>query len=319
MDDKITDAVFEQAIEWAVVMGSGKVSVSQHEAFAVWLQSAPAHETAWRRLQEVDNDFGVVKAAAEPAKATLARVSRSRRKNRRIVIGGFSTILLLIGAALAGSDYRYQWTADVATGTAERRTLEIAGGGRVHVNGRTFLSIENSAQSATIRVHKGSIVVQSGNPGTPIGVATAHGTFLPIGTRYVVVKNEETTKLSVIEGSVSASTTDESVTQRIGSGADVRITDGEIQRLPSTGLRADAWVDGVIEADNASLGAVLDGLASHRSGWLLFDDEVAALRVSGVFRLDDTDRALTALKQVLPIEIDRVTDWVARVRLRDAK
>lgn len=319
MQEKITDAVFEQAIQWAVVLGSGNVSVSQREAFADWLQSAPAHENAWRRLQEIDGDFNVIKAAAGPAKATLARVHRGRRKSRRVVLGGLSAILLLSGAVLAGSDYRYRLTADIATGAAERRTLEIAGGGNVHINGRTYLDIEKSAQGTTLRVHKGAVVVQSGDSGTPIGVMTDQGSFLPVGTRYVVVVKGETTELSVIEGSVSASTSDESLTQRIGSDSGARVANGEIRPLPSGGVRADAWVDGVIEADDATLGAVLDGLAAHRPGWLLFDEEVSALRVSGVFRLDNTDRALTALESVLPIEIDRVTDWVVRVRLRDEK
>ena len=105
--------------------------------------------------------------------------------------------------------------------------------------------------------------------------------------------------------------------RHVGSGMAIRVADGEIQHLPATGLRADAWAEGIIEADDAQLGAVLDGLATHRHGWLLFDGDVAALRVSGVFRLDDTDRALAALERVLPIEIDRITGWVVRVRLRD--
>ncbi|MGP1255377.1 MAG: DUF4880 domain-containing protein [Kiloniellales bacterium] len=319
MDDKITDTVFEEAIQWAVVLGSGTVSPAQQAAFTAWLQRAPAHETAWRRLQEIDGDFNLARTAAEPAKATLAAVRRGRRRKRRAALGGLSAIALLFGVALAISDYRYQWTADVATGTAERRTLEMAGGGRVHVNGRTSLDIESTAQGTMVRVHKGAIVVQSGGTGAPIGVSTAHGTFRPVGTRYVVTRDDGATDLSVIAGTVSTSSADGGVTKRIGAGAEVRIADGDIQRLPATGLRADAWVEGIIEADDAPLSAVLDSLAAQRRGWLLFDDEVAALRVSGVFRLDDTDRALAVLERVLPIELEQVTDWIVRVRLEDAK
>ena len=319
MDDQITDTVFEEAIQWAVVMASGTVSPAQRAAFDAWLRSASVHETAWRRLQEVDGDFSVARAAAGPARATLAAVRRGRRRKRRAVIGGLSAIALLFAGALAGPDYRYRWTADVATGPAERQTLEIAGGGRVHLNGRTSLDIETTAQGTVVRLHEGAIVVQSGSGDAAIGVSTAQGAFRPVGTRYVVTRSEGATDLSVIAGIVSASPADRSVMRRIGSGTEVRIADGEIRHLPATGLRAGAWAEGIIEADDARLGAVLDGLAAHRRGWLLFDDEVAALRVSGVFRLDDTDQALAAFERVLPVELDRITGWVVRIRLRDAK
>ena len=319
LDDKITEAVFDQAIQWAVVLRSGTVSADQSAAFAAWLGSAPAHETAWRRLQEIDSDFTLAKAAPRAAKTTLAAARNGRRKKRGAVLGGLAAAILLAGAAFAGSDYMQRWSADVATGTAEQLTLDLAGGGRVHVEAGTSLDIETTVQGTTFRLHQGAVVVQSGKAGAPIGVATAEGSFIPVGTRYVVTRNDRATDLSVIAGTVSVSPADGSVTQRIGSGTEVRIVDGAIRPLPARGLRADAWTEGIIEADDAPLGAVLDGLSAHRPGWLLFDDEVAALRVSGVFRLDDPDRALSALESVLPIELDRVTGWVVRVRLREAK
>ena len=319
MDDKITDTVFEEAIQWAVVLGSGTVSPDQREAFNAWLRSAPTHETAWRRLQEIDGDFDVARAAAAPARATLAAVRRSRRRKRRAVLGGLSAIALLFVGAWAGSDYRYRWTAEVATGPAERQTLEIAGGGRVYLNARTALDIETTAEGTVVRLHEGAIVVQSGSGNAAIGVSTTEGRLQPVGTRYVVTRTEGATDLSVIAGVVSASPAATGDARHIDSGTQIRIADGELRYLPATGLRADAWAEGIIEADDARLGAVLEGLATHRHGWLLFDDDVAALRVSGVFRLDDTDRALAALQRALPIELDRMTDWVVRVRLRDSK
>lgn len=319
MDNKITETVFDEAIQWAVTLRSGTVSADERAAFTAWLQRAPAHKTAWRRLQEIDGDFSVAKAAAGPARATLDAVRRERRKKRRAVFGGLTALALMVGAAFAGSEYRHQWTADVTTGTAEQRTLEIAGGGRIHVNGRTSLDLETTAQGTMVRLRRGVIVVQSGDAGAPIAVATANGTLRPVGTRYVVSRKDGATGLAVIAGTVAAASTDRTATQRVGAGTEVRVADGEIHRMPRSGLRADAWVDGTIEADDAALGDVLDGLSPHLRGWLLFDDEVAALRVSGVFRLDDTDRALAALERVLPVEIDRMTGWIVRIRLRDEK
>lgn len=53
-----------------------------------------------------------------------------------------------------------------------------------------------------------------------------------------------------------------------------------------------------------SLGQVVEHLVPYHHGLLHASAAAAALRISGVFTLDDTRGALAALKDVLPLRID---------------
>ena len=71
-------------------------------------------------------------------------------------------------------------------------------------------------------------------------------------------------------------------------------------------------MDGLLEVRNQALAEGLDALRAYRSGVLRVDPAVAGLRVSGLFRLDDSDQALDALARTLPIRVARRTDlWVS--------
>ena len=62
---------------------------------------------------------------------------------------------------------------------------------------------------------------------------------------------------------------------------------------------------------------VLQTLASYRHGMVRFDPQALRnLRVSGVFKLDDTAAALAALADNLPIQVEYFTDLLVVVKPR---
>lgn len=73
------------------------------------------------------------------------------------------------------------------------------------------------------------------------------------------------------------------------------------------------WTDGLLTARNMPLDAFLAELARYQRGWLRCGPGVAALRVSGVFLLDDLPAALDTLARSLPVRIERATRWWTRV------
>ncbi|MNF09808.1 fec operon regulator FecR [compost metagenome] len=54
-----------------------------------------------------------------------------------------------------------------------------------------------------------------------------------------------------------------------------------------------------------ALGEVIDALRPYRDGVLRISEAAAKLRVFGVFPLDDSERSLQSLAQVLPITLSR--------------
>ncbi len=74
----------------------------------------------------------------------------------------------------------------------------------------------------------------------------------------------------------------------------------------------------MLRVDDRPLSDVLQTLANYRHGLLRFDAQaLQGMRVSGVFRLDDTDAALATLADNLPIKVERFTDLLVRVTPAD--
>ena len=73
---------------------------------------------------------------------------------------------------------------------------------------------------------------------------------------------------------------------------------------PAPAREADAaWARGVLLAEDMRLADFTARLARYRSGFLRCDPAVAELRVTGVFPLRDTDRALHNLTLGVPVDI----------------
>jgi Fe2+-dicitrate sensor, membrane component len=76
------------------------------------------------------------------------------------------------------------------------------------------------------------------------------------------------------------------------------------------------WTRGLLSVSDRPLGEVIAQLARYRQGILRCDPQVAQLRVSGTYPLLQSDVALNALQQTLPISLQRVTRYWVTVKAR---
>ena len=75
------------------------------------------------------------------------------------------------------------------------------------------------------------------------------------------------------------------------------------------------WRQGLAEFDNATLAEAIEQLnASSEVKLVIVDPRVAALRVSGRFRLHDPLRFATTVAEILPVRVVRIDP--ARIELR---
>ncbi len=310
----IPDAILEQAFEWAVVLGSGVSRDADRDAFAAWLDSDPLHRTAWGRVQLVEQEFAAPRLDAAVGRVALAKADAKRRKKRRWTTGTGGLLTVLLAVVLVFGE-PFHWQADYRTATGEQLHLTLPHGGTLWLNSKSVVDIETEGARTLVHLRRGEILLDSSKVPAAIKpqVVTAHGRFVPIGTRFVVARRDGVSELAVIDGRVRAEAHKGSTADIIAAGRGWRLDETGAGILPASGLEPGAWVDGVIEADNAPLSAVLDALAGYRYGWLHYESDIAALRVTGVFRLDDTDSALNALTATLPIRIERTTPFWVRV------
>ena len=313
----IPDDILDQACHWNVVLGDERVCENDQRSFKQWLESNPLHELAWQRLQMVEQELLPVRPLAQQGSNILQDLASSRRQ-RKTVFASTLSVLLLVGISLSLFP---DWRADYVTGKGELQQISLDGGAIIYLDGGVALDVDGTGDGITgdgivVHLHHGRILVDSSAaaPAHKPRVITDHARFTPIGTRFVVFEQRNRSELVVTQGQVNV---DANGNSRVANaGESLQVSDKTVANYVGNGMTPDAWVDGVIEANNARLGDVLDALSPHRRGWLRYDAEVADLRVNGIFYLNDTDKALTSLSNTLPISIETRVGWWTSVKPR---
>ncbi|HTF96401.1 MAG TPA: DUF4880 domain-containing protein [Cellvibrio sp.] len=313
----IPDDILDQACHWNVVLGDERVCEHDQDSFKQWLESNPLHELAWQRLQMVEQELLPVRPLAQQGSDILQDLASSRRQRKRVFASAFS-IVLLVGISLSLFP---DWRADYVTGKGELQQISLDGGAIIYLDSGVALDVDNNedgmiGDGVVVHLHHGRILVDSSAaaPAHKPRVITDHARFTPVGTRFVVSEQRNRSELVVTQGQVNV---DANGNSRVANAGDsLQVSNNAITTHVGNGMTPDAWVDGVIEANNARLGDVLDALSQHRRGWLRYDAGVADLRVNGIFYLKDTDKALTSLSNTLPISIETRAGWWTSVKPR---
>jgi ferric-dicitrate binding protein FerR (iron transport regulator) len=120
-------------------------------------------------------------------------------------------------------------------------------------------------------------------------------------------QEDQCTRLSVTRGRVVVHAGGHALEALAGQS--FLVDQGGLRAAPTLDMDAGAWLDGLIVTRNMRLGDFLAEVARYRPGFLSCAADIAELRLSGVFRLEDTDRLLAVLPQTLPVQLRYRTRW----------
>jgi transmembrane sensor len=184
----------------------------------------------------------------------------------------------------------------------------------VRLNSASAVDIQFSDSQRAVRLHSGEILVQTAHGDSrPFVVLTEHGSLRALGTRFLVRREGTSTRLTVLQSAVAAQPAEGNSERIIHSGEQVLMQRQRLGSVLPAPLSAAAWSHGMLVADNLRLEDLLNALGEYRSGYLGLDPSLADLRISGSFPLHDSDKALAALPPSLPVKIERVGNWWAKV------
>ena len=304
-------STLEAAASWYVKLNAAPPSEAQVRAWQDWLGKNQAHAQAWARVEKLQRQLG--RLPADVALPTLTGV----RARRRAVL---KTLALLMGVGITGwavreSDTGQALMAGLRTAKGQRRQLALADASVLQLNTDTALDVEFDGQQRLLRLYSGEIMVQTAaDPtGRPFLVRTAQGHIRALGTRFSVHSEGGLSRVSVLEHAVEVRPAAQSLqVLRLDSGQSVSF---DAQRLgaathiaPGTG----AWTQGMLTVIEWRLADFLNELRRYRPGVLRCDEGIAELRLSGAFRIDDTDTILQNLGASLPVTVRYLTRyWVS--------
>ena len=304
----VSAQVLDAAIAWQLSLDSD--SPVEREEFAKWHAAHEEHARAWRQLGMLDQRFSV---ASGPARTALLQSRESIRRRVRNLGSGLASVVAVIGLTLFAAD-RYlpldYWLADQRTATGEQRTLRLNDGTLINLNTHSAVDVRFDEKQRLVVLQEGEILVETGHgDARPFIVETREGSMRALGTRFLVKREEQGTRLSVLQSAVAAhpqSNPDELI---LREGQQMLIRNDGLGPVTALNLGADAWTRGMLVVDNARLEDLIHEIGRYRPGHLGVAPEVADLRITGSFPLRDTDLALSALLPTLPVQIEQRTQW----------
>ncbi|WP_460130337.1 FecR domain-containing protein [Pseudomonas sp. H1_D05] len=302
--------VLDAAIARQLTLDSS--SPLEREEFAKWHAAHEEHARAWRQLGMLDQRFSVAKG---PARSALLQSREGIRRRVRRLGSGLASVVLLVGVGLFASerflplDY---WLADQRTATGEQRTVRLADGTVLNLNTHSAVDVRFDDKRRLIVLQEGEILVETGHgDARPFIVETREGSMRALGTRFLVKREDQGTRLSVLQSAVAARPQSNPEEQILHEGQQVLLRGDGLGSIVALNPGADAWTRGMLVVDNARLGDLVHELGRYRRGYLGVASDVADLRITGSFPLHDTDKALSALLPTLPVQIERHTPyWV---------
>lgn len=304
------DPVVRQAIAWWAKLQSGLADAHDRESCRIWLEADAAHQHAWDRLQAIGRD-----ARRVPPALAHAALNAPPSPSRRAALRGLLGVTALAATGWAG--YRHTpWqrlAADLSTRVGERRTVALADGLSVTLNSDSALRLRLTAAARGIDLLRGEMLVSTEpRPGVQaLRVDTGFGELRAEHARFDLRRTDTGSRLSVYDGSVAVMR--DGVWTHAAAGERLAFSDeGPFQRNASDPDRL-AWVDGLVVAKEWRLDYFAQYLARQRVGVIRVDPSVAGLQLSGVFPLDDAERALKALEPALPITVTRHTQYWLQV------
>ena len=267
MSPAADDPAVAKAIEWMVALCSGECDASVREAFQRWCADDAHHAAAVARLEQALGRLRDFPGEAQGSARRILLAAPARRKVLRNLLG-----LAAVGIGSAALMQRYTpldtLSADLRTGTGERRRVMLADGSELWLNARSAVDIDFDGDERRIHVRSGEIVVSvARDVGRPFVVLTEHGAAQALGTRYLIRKEEGDTVLAVLHSSVRV-TTPVGETAAFNAGQGARFNARGISATTLAPVDAAAWTDGFIEIHDRPLSELMAALRPYRPGVL---------------------------------------------------
>ncbi|MRW89681.1 DUF4880 domain-containing protein [Duganella sp. FT80W] len=289
-----------QAVMWEVRLREGDVGATVLNEFDHWRTAEAANEQAWNNLQQRLSRFSERGTASAAAARALRAPSIERRRALRAAFG-----MLVMGVGAWGGVRGLGLDADWHSGVGQRGEGKLADGTPLVFDANSRIYLSGSAASPRLDLRQGQVLLRSWRQRDGVlSVATAHGSVATGGAVFNVGRLHERSVVSVSEGSALL---------RPAGGAAVLVGAGETFFFDRHGAQAaelsfsavSAWTRGVCVADRMPLAELLEIFGRYRQGLLRASGRAAAMQISGVFRLEDVERALLQVTDILPLRIQR--------------
>ena len=309
----MSDELIDSATRWYVLLRSGQATAGDWQRFEQWRAADPRHDALCRQLESRLGMFQVPQAQGVSGKVLqqALEASSSRRHVLQVALAGAG---VAVGAALLAKPLGVpltELTADIRTGTGERRAVTLDDGSELLLNAQSAADIQFNPQRRLVRLREGELLAKVASDRIrPFLIQTDQTRLRAYGNRFLVRERAGLGQVVALNGAVEIDGQNGERLQ-LAAGHEVHYDRAGFGPMQASSSDATAWVDGFLQVRDRPLTEVIDALRPYHNGVLRLDPSVAGLRVSGLYRLDNPQQILDTLARTLPIHITRRTGlWV---------
>ncbi|TFY86479.1 FecR family protein [Pseudomonas kairouanensis] len=308
MDSRARD----EAAQWFVRLQDTGLSAAERQQFEAWRTEQPQHQYEFDVLQGLWNATDLLpKARLQALCDTPAQGPRRRAVVRYAVAASVVAVALGLGL-FSGLNHPKPYSAEFSTGLGEHRQVALPDGSVMDLNSRSVVMVryENGRRGVELKQGEAMFSVEH-DTSQPFVVAAGAGQVTVTGTRFDVRRDDDQTRVVVEAGTVKVQgrSPDEGVTLTAGLGSHV---DSKGQVAAPYAVNAEeltAWRTGKLVFNNALLGEVAREVSRYREHPLrVSTPAVSNLRLTSVFKANDTDALLKALPHILPVALRTLPD-----------
>lgn len=301
----------QEAVVWLTLLMSEEATEQDRLSWQAWRAATAENDAAWRHIESVCARFSQLNAQAAHQSLSTAHHGRTHALSRRSLLKALG-VISLTGTGLAAGSRTALWQSyrsDYATRIGEQRQVTLADGTQLLLNTQSAVNIAYDDSLRHVQLVRGDVLIETGQAEKqqpfprPFIVQTAQGTVQALGTRFSLSSADDRIRVAVFDGKVRLCP-QQAKTQEIlvAAGHGTWFSPVACGRIVAV-AREPAWVKGQLLADNQRLADFLDELTRYRQGVIRYAPEIANLRFSGVFPLQQGDQILSALQALLPIRI----------------
>jgi len=321
--DTLTDPR-DAAAYWFARAHSEQMSQAERQQFEAWRRAHPSHDLEFRRARGIWNasaQLGEERLRAltqEPLAASSRRAPPRRRLVAGLVLAGAAAVVAAVALPRWGEgDPGY--AAQYATQLGQRQQVSLPDASIVDLNTATQLSVALHADRRVAELKSGEATFSvTPDASRPFYVEAGGVTIRVTGTRFNVRRDADVVRVAVESGTVAVQS------GHWWSRSQVLLTAGQGTRTAQDGRLSPsekldvanllAWQRGRAVFRDVPLSEAVSEMNRYGHAPIrVSGNDVAAMRISGVFSVDNPKAFLDLLPAIAPVRVQSGADGSALI------
>ncbi|UZE20555.1 FecR family protein [Pseudomonas sp. B21-054] len=308
------DAITDAAAHWCMRLHAVDCTEAERLAFKQWHDANPLHAFEYEAMLEIWAVADHLPRVETAVPATPA--SRPRSRWSRLAVA--ATVLALGLPLAAFTGWNLGWVANSYQhfeAGASVRHVTLSDGSQVELNLGSELVYANYKNERRVTLKKGEAFFDvSHDTQHPFVVRAGQGQVRVTGTRFNVWMYQDQVRVTLVEGSVWVTSNQALASNgsQLSPGMQASYKTGDYQpqiREIDPNDSSLAWRNGKLVLDNLALSEALPLINRYLDHpVMLADNSTGALRIGGIYNINEVQNLVPSLSKVLPVYLTRNKD-----------